>query len=69
MEKQNKLQVTKLSDATYMRTLENSVQFGNPVLIENVGQDLYVAATRSQARGGGGHAHTLRNNRNSNSEV
>jgi len=40
MEKPNKLGVTKLTDATYMRTLENAVQFGNPVLIENVLEDL-----------------------------
>ena len=30
----------KLSDADYMRTLENSIQFGTPVLIENVGEEL-----------------------------
>lgn len=33
-------QVVKLSDADYMRTLENSIQFGTPVLIENVGEEL-----------------------------
>ena len=40
MEKPNKLQVTKLTDATYMRTLENAIQFGSPVLIENVQEEL-----------------------------
>jgi dynein heavy chain len=40
MEKSNKLAVTKLTDATYMRTLENGIQFGNPVLIENVQEEL-----------------------------
>ena len=33
-------QVVKLSDGDYMRTLENSIQFGTPVLIENVGEEL-----------------------------
>ena len=40
MEKPNKLSVTKLTDATFMRTLENAIQFGHPVLIENVLEDL-----------------------------
>ncbi|XP_066919650.1 dynein axonemal heavy chain 12-like [Clytia hemisphaerica] len=39
-EKENQLSVVKLSDADYMRTLENSIQFGTPVLIENVGEEL-----------------------------
>ena len=33
-------QVVKLSDNDYIRTLENSIQFGTPVLIENVGEEL-----------------------------
>jgi hypothetical protein len=33
-------QVIKLSDADYIRTLENSIQFGTPVLLENVGEEL-----------------------------
>jgi len=32
--------VIKLTDADYIRTLENSIQFGNPVLLENVGEEL-----------------------------
>lgn len=40
MEKANKLAVIKLSDANYMRTLANSIQFGTPVLLENVGEEL-----------------------------
>ena len=40
MEKDNKLQVVKLTQADYVRTLENCIQFGNPVLIENVGEEL-----------------------------
>jgi dynein heavy chain len=39
MEK-GKLQVVKLSDSDYVRTLENAVQFGTPVLLENVGESL-----------------------------
>ncbi|KXS15928.1 hypothetical protein M427DRAFT_111568 [Gonapodya prolifera JEL478] len=40
MEKQKQLQVIKLTDSDYLRTLENAVQFGNPVLLENVGEEL-----------------------------
>ncbi|VDP91463.1 unnamed protein product [Echinostoma caproni] len=40
MEKDNKLGVVKLSDANYLRTLENAIQFGFPVLMENVGEEL-----------------------------
>ena len=40
MEKGNKLNVVKLSDGNYIRTLENSIQFGTPVLLENVGEEL-----------------------------
>ena len=40
MEKNNKLNVVKLSDPNYVRTLENSITFGTPVLIENVGEEL-----------------------------
>ncbi|XP_070580768.1 dynein axonemal heavy chain 3-like [Ptychodera flava] len=40
MEKANKLSIIKLSDANYVRTLENSIQFGTPVLLENVGEEL-----------------------------
>nr|XP_006820578.1 PREDICTED: dynein heavy chain 3, axonemal-like [Saccoglossus kowalevskii] len=40
MEKVNKLSIIKLSDANYVRTLENSIQFGTPVLLENVGEEL-----------------------------
>ncbi|XP_059163826.1 dynein axonemal heavy chain 12-like isoform X1 [Physella acuta] len=39
-EKDNTLSVIKLSDADYMRTLENCVTFGNPLLLENVGEEL-----------------------------
>ena len=40
MEKANQLSIIKLSDANYVRTLENSIQFGKPVLLENVGEEL-----------------------------
>lgn len=40
MERDNKLSVVKLSDPNYIRTLENSIQFGTPVLMENVGEEL-----------------------------
>ncbi|ESO89088.1 hypothetical protein LOTGIDRAFT_210054 [Lottia gigantea] len=40
MEKENKLGIIKLSDANYMRTMENAIQFGTPVLLENVAEEL-----------------------------
>ena len=40
MEKANNLQVIKLTDPDYLRTLENAIQFGLPVLLENVEEEL-----------------------------
>ncbi|XP_076842922.1 dynein axonemal heavy chain 3 [Brachyhypopomus gauderio] len=40
MEKENKLCIIKLSDSNYVRSLENAIQFGTPVLLENVGEEL-----------------------------
>eukprot|EP00795_Rhopilema_esculentum_P009610 gene9610-17369_t len=40
LEKKNRLNVIKLSDSNYARTLENAIQFGTPVLLENVGEEL-----------------------------
>ncbi|XP_074961219.1 dynein axonemal heavy chain 3 [Phalacrocorax aristotelis] len=40
MEKSNRLSVIKLSDAHYVRTLENAIQLGTPVLLENIGEEL-----------------------------
>lgn len=40
LERQNKLGVLKLSDANYLRSLENAIQFGSPILIENVAEEL-----------------------------
>ncbi|KAK3267509.1 hypothetical protein CYMTET_23939 [Cymbomonas tetramitiformis] len=41
MERSNNLQVVKLSESgEHLRTLENAIQFGLPVLLENVGEEL-----------------------------
>lgn len=40
LEKENGLRVVKLTQSDYVRTLENCIQFGTPVLIENVGEEL-----------------------------
>uniref|UniRef100_A0A452V4Q1 Dynein axonemal heavy chain 7 n=1 Tax=Ursus maritimus TaxID=29073 RepID=A0A452V4Q1_URSMA len=40
MEKTNSLHLIKLNDPDYVRTLENCIQFGTPVLLENVGEEL-----------------------------
>lgn len=40
MEKEGGLQVIKLTDANYLRTLENAIQFGKPVLLENIAETL-----------------------------
>lgn len=40
MEKENNLSVVSLSHPDLLRTLENSLQFGWPVLLENVGEVL-----------------------------
>ena len=40
MEGRHQLEVLKLSEPDYMRRLENAIQFGNPVLLEGVGQEL-----------------------------
>ena len=34
------IKVVKLTQASFVRTLENSIQFGMPILIENVGESL-----------------------------
>lgn len=43
MEKENNINVIRLSQSDYMRVLENAVQFGQPVLLENVGEELDAA--------------------------
>lgn len=40
MEKESKLHVIRFTNSDYMRTLENCITFGNPVLLENVGEEL-----------------------------
>jgi len=40
MERDEKLNVIKLTDTAYLRTLENAIQFGTPVLLENIGEEL-----------------------------
>lgn len=39
-EKNNRLSVIKLSDSDYVRKLENAIQFGTPVLLENIGEEV-----------------------------
>nr|XP_014432906.1 dynein heavy chain 12, axonemal isoform X1 [Pelodiscus sinensis] len=39
-EKENQLSVIKFTDTDYMRILENCIQFGTPLLLENVGEEL-----------------------------
>ena len=40
LEKHNHLKVIKQSESNYLRTLESAIQFGQPVLLENVGESL-----------------------------
>nr|XP_012154186.1 PREDICTED: dynein heavy chain 12, axonemal isoform X1 [Megachile rotundata] len=40
MEKQNKLEIVKLTDANYMNIIEQALEYGKPVMIENVGEEL-----------------------------
>jgi len=40
MERPNNLHVIKLTDGDFVRTLENCIQFGTPVLLENIGEEL-----------------------------
>lgn len=40
MDMRNGLRVIKLSDANFLRTLENCIRVGNPALIEDVGEKL-----------------------------
>ena len=43
MEKASNIHIIKLTQAEYMRILENAIQFGQPVLLENVGEELDAA--------------------------
>lgn len=39
-ERDNGLEAIKLSDRDFLRSLENSIRFGKPCLLENVGEEL-----------------------------
>lgn len=39
-EKDHNLDVMKLTDKDFLRSLENAVRFGKPCLLENVGEEL-----------------------------
>ncbi|XP_041945152.1 dynein heavy chain 1, axonemal isoform X2 [Alosa sapidissima] len=40
MERDNGLDVMKLSDRDFLRSLENAIRFGKPCLLENIGEEL-----------------------------
>ena len=40
LEKANKIQVIKLNDKNFSRILENCVQFGQPLMIEDIKEEL-----------------------------
>ncbi|KAL1123751.1 hypothetical protein AAG570_001524 [Ranatra chinensis] len=40
MEKANSLSVIRMTQPDYVRILENAIQFGQPVLLENIGEEL-----------------------------
>ena len=40
MEKGNKLRVIRLTDADYIQVLENAIQLGLPVILENVAEEI-----------------------------
>ncbi|XP_069062696.1 dynein axonemal heavy chain 1 [Pleurodeles waltl] len=40
MEKDNTIDVVKLSDRDFLRSLENAIRFGKPFMLENVGEEL-----------------------------
>ncbi|KAI9104654.1 dynein heavy chain and region D6 of dynein motor-domain-containing protein [Phlyctochytrium arcticum] len=40
MEKDNSLDIVKLTDKDFLRTLENAIRFGKPVLLENIAEKL-----------------------------
>lgn len=40
MEKKNNISIIRLSQLDYVRVLENAIQFGQPVLLENVEEEL-----------------------------
>lgn len=40
MERDNQLRVIKLTDGNYIRVLENAIQMGLPVILENIREQL-----------------------------
>lgn len=40
MEKTNNISIIRLSQLDYVRVLENAIQFGQPVLLENIQEEL-----------------------------
>ena len=40
LEKINKLTIIKLTDTNYVRFMENAIQFGTPILLENIGEEI-----------------------------
>lgn len=48
MERGSGLQVIKFTDKMFMRILENSIQFGIPVLLENVVEELDPSIGKTQ---------------------
>lgn len=43
MERQNNLNIIRLTQLDYCRVLENALQFGQPVLLEHVMEELHAA--------------------------
>ena len=43
MEKSSNCHVIRLNQSDYMRILENAIQFGQPVILENIGEELDAA--------------------------
>lgn len=39
MEKSNRLNIIRLNQTGYTRVLENAIQFGLPVILENIGKE------------------------------
>lgn len=39
-EQENAMEIVKLSDRDFLRSLENAIRFGKPCLLENIGEEL-----------------------------
>jgi dynein heavy chain len=40
IEKGNKLKVIKLTDTDYIQVMENAIQMGRPVILENISEEI-----------------------------